>query len=524
MKPSVLDYQKSKPAMPNISKKLREFLPTELLARLPQLQQLAESSFAGITADSRQVKPGMIFVATRGQTQDGHVYISQAVLAGASLIIGEDALDLGSLRVPYLQVPNGRKALAEIAASFYGHPSRSMVMVGVTGTSGKTTTTYLVESILKSANYKVGMIGTISFRYPGKTLDSTHTTPGAVELQKMLAEMRDAGCTAVVMEVSSHALKQSRAAHIAWDAMIFTNLTPEHLDFHPDMEDYYRSKAILFTELAQASTQVGKKPVASISIDTEYGLRLVQEISNNNPSHFKEIFSSSLTRADARLCGSAVSIHLQGIQGEVGGVKIQSALTSKFNISNILGAIGVGLGLGIKVDAIERGIRALEKVPGRLEAVTNTAGLQILVDYAHKPDALEKVLHNLRAVKGSARLITVFGCGGDRDRTKRPVMGKMAVELSDLVFITSDNPRTENPMAIIEEILQGVQGHQNFHVDPDRRSAIFSAIRAARKGDLVLIAGKGHEDYQIIGTGKIHFDDREVALEAVQAVSQELAQ
>lgn len=499
-----------------MSKKLSSFFPADLLAQLNPLDR--ELQVAGVSADSRNLKPGVIFVATRGESQDGHRFIAQAQESGCALIVGEEPKP-ASLLVPYVKVPQGRKALAQISACFYGDPSRSMVMVGVTGTSGKTTTTYLIESILKAAGFDVGLIGTISFRYRGKVMDSTHTTPGAVELQRMLAEMRDAGCTAVVMEVSSHALKQSRAAHIAWDGMVFTNLSPEHLDFHPDMEDYYRSKAILFNELARESRAVGKKPAASINIDTEYGARLLKEVESLKPSVFHEIYPSSLTDKKARLSGEGIKIDLQGIRGKVAGLKIHSSLTGQFNIANILGAVGVALGLGLEAEAIERGITNLDKVPGRLEAVPNPVGLQVLVDYAHKPDALEKVLHNLRAVKGSAKLITVFGCGGDRDRTKRPVMGRMAVELSDFVYITSDNPRTEKPMSIIEEILHGVKGHTNYAVDPDRKKAIFAAILSAKKGDLVLIAGKGHEDYQIIGTSKVHFDDREVAQKALEEVA-----
>jgi UDP-N-acetylmuramoyl-L-alanyl-D-glutamate--2,6-diaminopimelate ligase len=296
--------------------------------------------------------------------------------------------------------------------------------------------------------------------------------------------------------------------------MIFTNLTPEHLDYHPDMDDYFGAKAMLFTDFAAEARRVGKKPVASICIDTEWGQRLVTLVSSRKPQEMEKVMRFSVEGA-AEFSGKDLKMDLDGIHGTVAGVQIESSLTAKFNIANILGATGAAQALGISPDAIAKGIRDLKSVPGRLEAVPNTKGIHVLVDYAHKPDALEKVLHTLRGVKGSHRLITVFGCGGDRDRTKRPVMGKLAAELSDFSIVTSDNPRTENPQSIIDEIVAGMKGHSNFSIEPDRKKAIAAAIESAKKGDVVLIAGKGHEDYQIIGTTKIHFDDREVAREAL---------
>jgi UDP-N-acetylmuramoyl-L-alanyl-D-glutamate--2,6-diaminopimelate ligase len=417
-------------------------------------------------------------------------------------------------------------ALSRLASAFYGNPSHSMLMVGVTGTSGKTTTSFLVESILKAAGHTVGLIGTVVFRYQGKVLDSTHTTPGAPELQRLLAEMRDAGCTAVVMEVSSHALKQHRVAHLAFDAMIFTNLTPEHLDFHPDMEDYFGSKAMLFKDLATESKRAGKSPVASICVDSEWGQRLAREVRARKPAEMSRVLTFSAdaianagvdTGAPAAdLSGADLTMDLDGIHGAVSGVEIESTLTAKFNIANILGAVGAALGLKLDPKSIAHGIQSLKAVPGRLEAVPNAQGIHVFVDYAHKSDALEKVLRTLQKIKGTHRLITVFGCGGDRDRGKRPVMGKLAAELSDFSIVTSDNPRTEDPQAIIAEIVKGMTGHSNYVIEPDRKKAIFSAVHQAKSGDIVLIAGKGHEDYQIIGTTKIHFDDREVAKEALE--------
>ncbi len=487
------------------------------------------ASITDVTSDSREVKPGSIFVAVKGGSQDGHEFIEKTAKMGAALVVGEWSevqvkQKLGALSTPYIQVDDSRQALAFLASQFYGNPSKGMTVVGVTGTSGKTTTTYLVESILKAAEHEVGVIGTVNFRYGTKVYPSTHTTPGAVELQRLLAEMKADGCTAVVMEVSSHALKQSRAAFIAFDVMIFTNLTREHLDFHPDMEDYYSSKALLFTECATHSIQAGKRPFAGVSEDDEFGKRLLETL--RKQSRPEMWFASFGLNPQSDISGANLKVDLSGIRGEAGGVTFKSQLAGRFNAQNLLGAIAAGQGLQLDAMTIAQGIAALKSVPGRLERVQNSRDVHVFVDYAHKPDALDKVLNTLSEVKGSHKLITVFGCGGDRDRTKRPVMGKMAATRSDRVIVTSDNPRTEDPNAIIQEILAGIPdaGKPGSHVsvDLDRRKAIESAIAYAQSGDIVLIAGKGHEDYQILadpmkpgGTYKIHFDDREVAQEAL---------
>lgn len=470
------------------------------------------SQITSVTSDSRDVKPGSLFVAVRGATQDGHQFIPQALKQGAALIIGEKPHPVDG-SVPYVQVADVRKALAQLGANFYGNPSQKMIVVGVTGTSGKTTTTYLVESILKAADFEVGVIGTINFRYKGKVMPSTHTTPGAVELQRMLAEMKAAGCNAVVMEVSSHALKQNRTANIAFDAVVFTNLSREHLDFHPDMDDYFNSKALLFTDSVDYSIRSGKRPFAAINGDDEYGQKLSGLLlANPKPELWFAVYGMS---PNLDISGSELKTDMSGIRGEAAGVQMQSSLTGLFNAYNLLSAIAVAQGLGIDAITTARGVSNVTTIPGRLERVPNTKGIHVLVDYAHKPDALEKVLKIFQDMRKEGKLITVFGCGGDRDRTKRPVMGKLAVELSDRVFVTSDNPRTEDPAAIIQEILGGIRGHSNYVVEPDRKRAISAAVHEAQPGDLVLIAGKGHEDYQILGTEKIHFDDREVASEAL---------
>lgn len=503
---------------------LFEGFEPDVVNRLKNLASpFLSKSVSSVTSDSRQMVAGCVFVAVRGGTRDGHDFIPAAVQAGVALIVGEIATPaaLEGSKIPYLQVSDSRWALSRIASNFYGNPSHSLKMIGVTGTSGKTTTTYIIESVLKASGHGVGVLGTVNFRFGTQIFPSTHTTPGPVELQALLAQMKAAGCTAVVMEVSSHALKQGRSACIAFDAMVFNNLSPEHLDFHPDMEDYYQSKKLLFTRSADDSIAAGKKPVACIHRDDSFGGRLWSELQSDPRLR---VLSFGLDPAND-VSGSALTFGLDGIHGQAAGVAVDAKLTGRFNAQNLLGAVAAGLGLGASTEEIARGLRELQTVPGRLERVPNDKGIQVLVDYAHKPDALEKVLKTLQEVKNQSRIFTVFGCGGDRDRTKRPVMGRIAAELSDHAFVTSDNPRKEDPQAIIDEIVAGMSGFQNFTVEPDRERAILAAIHSARPGDLVLIAGKGHEDYQIIsdpsspeGTRKVHFDDREVASKALESV------
>lgn len=455
---------------------------------------LLNQTVTGVTSDSRKVRPGFVFVAVRGVQSDGHEHIDSALKNGAILIIGETPQTL--------QVSDSRKALALLTCEFYENPSQSMLMIGVTGTSGKTTTTYILESILKEAGHRVGVIGTINIRYEGVSIPSELTTPSSEDLNRILAEMKSKGCTAVVMEVSSHALKQKRTYGFCFDGMVFTGLSAEHLDFHSDMEDYFLTKKLLFTEYAELSRRCGKSPIFSINESNSYGARLAQEVSGKHVFKF----------GTQKLGLSAI-----GTKGRVSGVDVQSRLVGRFNAENILGALILCLGLKIPKQNIEQGIKKLHSVPGRLEAVEGNAeqDIQVFVDYAHKPDALEKVLDVLNEIK-TGKIITVFGCGGDRDRTKRPVMGKIAVQKSDWVIVTSDNPRTEDPNHIIKEIMQGVLEYENVIVESDRKKAILTAITKADKNDTVLIAGKGHENYQIVGTVKSHFDDVEEAQKALQ--------
>ncbi len=481
-----------------------------------------ELLISGVTSDSREVKEGTVFVAIRGMAEDGHQYLEEAQKKGAVLLIGENPPS-PQIQVPYAQVEESRFVLSQLAACFFDHPSDDLLMIGVTGTSGKTTTTYLIESVLKAAGYRVGVIGTIQSRFEEKVFPSTLTTPGVVQLQKTFFEMKRAGCTAVVMEVSSHALKQKRVARVAFDGMVFTNLSPEHLDFHSDMEDYYLAKCLLFTEVARYSTTRGKTPVGVINQEDEYGCRLLKELLSQSENFIQPVGFQVEGDLHISMEGISGKILVKN-QSKIGqdnreSVFIHSPLTGQFNASNIAAAFSLAQELGISNAKITQGIADLKGVPGRLEKVSHSAshsqGIHVWVDYAHKPDALFKVLRVLKEIRGENRLITVFGCGGDRDRKKRPRMGKIAVEGSDLVFVTSDNPRTEDPMSIIQEILLEIQSSPKVQIQVSRRQAIFDAIQTAKSGDLVLIAGKGHEDYQIIGKNKIYFDDREVAREAL---------
>lgn len=467
-----------------------------------------------LTSDSREVQEGTLFFAIRGASGDGHAFIAQALEKGAVAAVVEKSfvappeVDPGRL----IRVQDVRLALAWAAAEAWGHPSRHLKMFGVTGTSGKTTTSFLMESIAKEAFGRVGLIGTVVFRMEGQEIPSTHTTPGPLELQELLAKMLDHGCQAVVMEVSSHALDQHRAAFVAWDGVVFTNLSPEHLDYHPDMEHYFQSKARLFTELAERSVRAGKKPVAAIHVADSWGQRLL-EMARAQEKASPGYQAVSFSRASGtQFSGHELKIEVSGIHGTVNQIAIHSKLTGDFNAENILGAACVAQAAKILVSAIERGIAELTGVPGRLERVEDRVrGRQIFVDYAHKPDALEKVLQALRRLDSKARLTVVFGCGGDRDREKRPKMGEIATRLADQVVVTSDNPRTEDPESIIQMILAGVPQGRRVHVEIDRRAAIGWAIGQAGSGEIVLIAGKGHETYQIVGKQKFDFDDRVVA-------------
>ena len=388
-------------------------------------------------------------------------------------------------------------------------------MIGVTGTNGKTTTTYLCKAILESAKRAVGMIGTIAYQIGSERIDASHTTPGAVELQRLLARMVQAGMDTVVMEVSSHALAMDRTSGCEYDTAVFTNLTQDHLDYHHTMDEYFQAKLRLFTQLTGAGQKSGPKR-AIVNADDAWGLRIQQAC--RVPVWTYSIREASDIRAhDMRLSVGGTAFR---VVTPVGECEIDSRLVGEHNVYNVLAAIGVGLNEGLSLATVRDGIRTVQNVPGRFERVEAGQPFTIVVDYAHTEDALIRLLTAADAVK-TGRLITVFGCGGDRDRGKRPKMGRAATERSDVVILTSDNPRTEDPMTILKEVEAGVRDalrsrRVRYEMIADRRAAIEAAIREAKAGDMVLIAGKGHEDYQIVGTQKLHFDDREAAREAVE--------
>ncbi|MCG8471815.1 MAG: UDP-N-acetylmuramoyl-L-alanyl-D-glutamate--2,6-diaminopimelate ligase [Desulfobacterales bacterium] len=475
-----------------------------------------EIQISSIEYDSRQVTPGALFVAIPGEAVDGHRYIDSAIEKGAVAVVGERQPK--TISVPFIQVANARVALADISAAFYGNPAEKLTLIGVTGTNGKTTTTYILESIFKAAGHNCGVMGTVNTRYNGFQSPSTMTTPESRDIQKTLSEMVEAGVTHAVMEVSSHALALQRVQGCRFDAAIFTNLTQDHLDYHGSMESYWEMKKRLF---AHHLKEGGKGIINSAS---EKGRELITK-------PLCPVFSvgseaSSLTTRN-------ISVGIDCMTGEFvtkeGSVPFSSRSTGRYNLENILCAAGAALSTGISMEAIVEGIRAF-KVPGRLEWVENSRKLHLFVDYAHTPDALENVLSTLRSLV-PGRLISVFGCGGDRDRTKRPLMGEIGTRLSDLAVITSDNPRTEDPWRILEDVIAGVGPDlikhdaekplprhlpKGYVVEPDRKKAIAIAVNAALPGDTILIAGKGHETYQVIGDTRIDFDDRVEVARAVE--------
>ena len=460
-----------------------------------------------IAYHSLRVGPGTLFVAIRGNVADGNKYINEALDKGARAVVSEMDIETP---VPRIVVKDSRSALARLSSRFFGEPSSKMKLIGVTGTNGKTTITYLLESIFKEAGLSPAVVGTVEHRFMGQRIKSANTTPESYDLQKLFREMASGGVNACAMEVSSHALALERVVGCQFDGAIFTNLSPEHLDFHGEMESYFESKVRLFRERLAESSK--KNVFAAINADDPYGQRLAEDVDHNVMRY--SINGSGEVTAKEILC-NADGIRMT-IKTPAGEFECASRLIGGFNAHNILAAVAGGLGLGLPLDAIRQGIEKIRCVPGRLERVENSRGIIALVDYAHTPDALEKVLTNMRDLSKTTggRLIAVFGCGGDRDRAKRPVMGKVASEKADVAIVTSDNPRSENPDAIIKEILSGIK-NKNFEVIGDRKAAIEHAAAIARRGDVVIVAGKGHEDYQIIGNDRRHFDDREVLRECL---------
>ncbi|MGL5088982.1 MAG: UDP-N-acetylmuramoyl-L-alanyl-D-glutamate--2,6-diaminopimelate ligase [Cetobacterium sp.] len=436
--------------------------------------------------DSRKIKSGDIFVALKGNLVDGHKYIDKALENGAVCIIVSEEVELKG-DISYFLVQNLRENLGRIASNFYGKPEKKLKIIGVTGTNGKTTTTYLIEQILGTE--KVARIGTVEYKIGDEIIEAPNTTPESLDIIKMSKKSVDKGLEYLVMEVSSHGLTSGRVDMLDFDVAVFTNLTPEHLDYHKDMEDYFLAKKILFEKLKNKKNGI-------INIDDRYGKRIYDEFGG---------VSYSLDNS-ADLDRNTI-------------IEMKPTLLGKFNMYNILGAIGVGKILGIDKDIIKERVKNIKSAPGRFEAVSVGQDFRIIVDYAHTGDALENILQGVLELEETGKIITIFGCGGDRDKIKRPIMAEVAERYSDLTIVTSDNPRTENPNSIIDDIVKGFQ-NKNYIIEIDRKEAIKKAVLKAEKNDIILIAGKGHENYQIIGATKIHFDDREIAIEAIKELKE----
>ena len=485
----------------------------------------------GIAYHSNQVEKGFLFVAIRGMEMDGHQFIREAIQRGAEAVLLEEEREIPNRTM--ILVPNSRKALAKISSNFYGNPSSQVRLIGITGTNGKTTATYLLESIFKKAGYAVGVIGTINYRFGQKTTPAFNTTPESLDLQRILWEMVKEGISHVIMEVSSHGLDLDRVFGCQFDGAVFTNFTAEHLDYHKSLSHYFESKKKLFSESLMKSHKTRRFAVTNR--DDPRGEEIVEGI--NLPVIRYGLGSSCDISADQ------VTSTFEGLSCQIktpkGEFSIHSKLIGEFNVYNILAAVATGIAMDIPLETVKNGVESLEGVSGRFEKIGNRRGIHVIVDYAHTHDALERVLLGLKHIlrsshQGNGKMITVFGCGGDRDRMKRPLMGKVAGSYSDLSILTSDNPRTEDPLAIMNEVEMGLKSLSllEWHRDkieswrsekgylkvPDRREAIQMAIRLAKPSDTVLIAGKGHEDYQIIRKQRFPFDDH---IEAKKALEEE---
>lgn len=467
--------------------------------------QFRETDIRQISCDSRQVKPASLFVAVAGITSDGAHFIDEAIQKGAVAVAYDAHLTrpIDQKRVCALKVSDSKKFLQAVAQRFYDYPSRKIKTIGVTGTNGKTTTTYLIESVFKASGKTCAVIGTVNYRLGDHILPAKNTTPGVVDLQHYLSDMQRQQIDYCVLEVSSHALDQERVAGVDFCTAAFTNLTPDHLDYHLHMENYFKAKAKLFTSLSPASHAV-------INLDDHFAEEFISltkaKVLTYGMSQRADIHA---TDADLSLNGSTFTVHIPE-----GSTRIKTPLIGRHNVYNILAAWGVCCSEGIGLNDLQKGIELFQCVPGRLEQVDCRQDFFVYVDYAHTEDALKNILTSFKQIT-PARIILVFGCGGNRDKTKRPKMGEVASRWSDYSILTSDNPRQEDPQAIIDEIIAGFKGN-HYAVVLDRREAIEKAFCLARTGDIVLIAGKGHEDYQIFRDKTIHFDDRQVARDCLR--------
>jgi len=475
---------------------------------------------SGVAQDSRKIKKGELFVALPGTQADGSQFAQEAVAKGAAAVVAEKAMP--GLACPVFVVPSAAKALAGIAANFYQRPAESLRLLAITGTNGKTTTAYLTESMCAAGGATTGLLGTIQYRFAGQTSTPTHTTPDALELHRLFREMVDQGVDTVVMEVSSHALSQERVHGLVFKSAAFTNLTRDHLDYHKDLEDYFQAKRRLFAE------RLSPGGVAVVNGDDTYSNRIYTELRGQKRMAWK--FSR---RGEGELSAADVEMTLKGIKATLktpaGDIVVKSPLVGAHNLENILAATGLALAVGLSRRDVQDGVERVARVPGRMEHVEG-GGVVALVDYAHTDDALRRALEAARHLAPKGRVLVVFGCGGNRDAGKRPLMGAAAAEGADLVVVTSDNPRDEDPDEIIGEITPGLEkagmrrmsagkaksGEKGYLVDADRQKAIGLAVGLAKPGDVVLIAGKGHETYQLIDGEKHPFDDREEAAKALQ--------
>jgi UDP-N-acetylmuramoyl-L-alanyl-D-glutamate--2,6-diaminopimelate ligase len=467
----------------------------------------SEIQILKVVNDSRKVQPGALFVAIHGEATDGNLYAKAAAERGATAVLSEAPAPTDwNAQIPWIQVKEARKALAIAAANFYGQPAKALKLVGVTGTNGKTTTASLVDSIARASGAKTGLFGTIAYRTPQGEHPAPNTTPESVDLQSFFAEIRDGGGTYATMEVSSHALAMDRVWGCHFGAAVFTNLTRDHIDYHKTFENYFAAKQRLFE-----GTGAGAPDVGVVNTDDPWGRKLVglaRRTLTYGLQNGADLKTKKFTLTFTGLNFTA--------QTPAGAIQAESALVGRINVYNILAAIGAGIGLGFSNEVIEAGIRNLKAVSGRFQRVDQGQPFLVIVDYAHTDDALENLIRTARELISKGRIITVFGCGGSRDRTKRPIMGETAGRLSDLSILTSDNPRQEDPLKIISDVVVGMQkSGGKYLIEADRSKAIHLAIEEARAGDIVLLAGKGHEDYQFFADRTIHFDDREEARNAL---------
>lgn len=456
----------------------------------------------GVSTDSRKITEGELFIAIPGYRDDGRRYIEDALVRGAAAVLVDEKVFKevrGKIDLPVCTASSPRYCALLLSRILYGYPAQSLGLIGVTGTNGKTTVTYLLEAMLKEAGLSPGVIGTISYRWSDQVITAHNTTPDPIEIQKLMADMKADGIDHVIMEVSSHALAMDRVFPPDFEYALFTNLSQDHLDFHKSMDDYFDTKARLFERL-------GEDGQAIINLDDDYGKRLIERTPASLATYGME------EGADYR--GHDPELAIEGTSFSINGERFRTGLVGLHNIYNVLASVALMSRMGFDTDLISRALSRVKEIPGRFERAVEGRCYHVFVDYAHTPDALAHLLEAANSLKGG-RIITVFGCGGDRDRGKRPKMGRVVEENSDIAIVTSDNPRTEDPLAIIDDIREGLR-RDNHIIIPDRRDAIYRAIELAKKNDIVLIAGKGHEDYQILGEETIHFDDREVTAEAVR--------